>query len=388
MGRLRRSFPIRKVWQRPIGELASSSSSGVHPLTNTNVPCLLYLPSLNSFCTNTCVSTTFWSPATMRHFLALPALLRASILCASATSHTFSVHEDLLAFPQYEVKFAEDYVTELRAQSRLQSNGELDTQTDRDASAQIEQYRPNEDGDDSGRDRKEKQKLEHEYMMLDNQRYLCSIPQIQKPNDDAGRNDTLSQAEEEKELARATDRGWELLSGMSGNCVYYFPGWWSYKFCYGQGVKQFHQLPPSRGVPVFPPVEDPSVPPFQLGLYQSEEEKKEGESDDETTTQITAQAETQGLSESEVENALDVSEGSKAKHRRSGNSELVQRGESRYLVQRLGGGTKCDLTGKDRKVEVQVSRPTHISNPQNHTKPLLTSHPSSTATRNPPTASP
>jgi protein OS-9 len=31
----------------------------------------------------------------------------------------------------------------------------------------------------------------------------------------------------------------------------------------------------------------------------------------------------------------------------------VHHGESRYLVQRLSGGTKCDLTGRDRRVEVQ-----------------------------------
>ena len=57
-----------------------------------------------------------------------------------------------------------------------------------------------------------------------------------------------------------------------------------------------------------------------------------------------------------MESALDISEGLNAKHHSSGSGgELVQRGENRYLVQRLGGGTKCDLTGKERKTEVQVS---------------------------------
>ncbi|TKA65467.1 hypothetical protein B0A55_09283, partial [Friedmanniomyces simplex] len=45
--------------------------------------------------------------------------------------------------------------------------------------------------------------------------------------------------------------------------------------------------------------------------------------------------------------------GSKASHTYRGRGELVQRGESRYLVQRLGGGTTCDLTGKERRIEVQ-----------------------------------
>ena len=289
----------------------------------------------------------------MKHFFALPALLRASLLLAAASPHAFSVHEDLLAFPQYEVRFVDDYLTEVQAESRLQSKRVPTGQVDHDGSAQVEQYRAYGDGD--GSDQKEKQKVEHEFMMLDHQRYLCSIPQVKKPVDEPGNNDTLSKAEEEKELARATARGWELLSGMSGNCVYFISGWWSYRFCYGQGVKQFHQLPPSRGVPAYPPVEDPSVHGFELGIYQSEQEKKGRLSDDEPTLHPTIDAsDAAATGESEVESALDLSEGDKAKHRRNGSSELVQRGESRYLVQRLGGGTTCDLTGKERRIEVQV----------------------------------
>ena len=50
------------------------------------------------------------------------------------------------------------------------------------------------------------------------------------------------------------------------------------------------------------------------------------------------------------EGALEVSRRKSAE-----TGELVERGESRYLVQRLEGGTVCDLTGKPRRVEVQVS---------------------------------
>ena len=288
----------------------------------------------------------------MRHFLALPAILRASILLASASQHTFSVHDDLLAFPQYEVKFVEEYLTELQANSKLQSSDDSKGQRRSDGDQQIEQYRHSDGNERSDGEGKQEQKLTHEHMVLDGQPYLCSIPQVKLPQEEqAGRNDTLSKAEEERELARATDRGWELLSSMSGNCVYFISGWWSYRFCYGQGVRQFHQLPPSRGVPVYPPVEDPTVGGFQLGLYQGEKAKQDKNSDDEPAP---ATAAGKG-DESEMENALDISEGLNAKHHSSGSGgELVQRGENRYLVQRLGGGTKCDLTGKERKTEVQV----------------------------------
>ncbi|OTA36250.1 hypothetical protein BTJ68_05475 [Hortaea werneckii EXF-2000] len=211
----------------------------------------------------------------MRHFLALPAILRASILLASASQHTFSVHDDLLAFPQYEVKFVEEYLTELQAQSKLRSSEESRGQSLSDGDQQIEQYRHGDVNERINGEGKQAQKLTHEHMVLDGQPYLCSIPQVKLPQEEqAGRNDTLTKAEEERELARATDRGWELLSSMSGNCVYFISGWWSYRFCYGQGVRQFHQLPPSRGVPVYPPVEDPTVGGFQLGLYQGEKRSR------------------------------------------------------------------------------------------------------------------
>ncbi|KAK5174352.1 Protein OS-9 [Saxophila tyrrhenica] len=260
-----------------------------------------------------------------RHsFLALPALLRTTLL-AAASQTTFSVQDDLLAFPQYDVKFEEeDYVLEAQARVRLHSSEEHAREEAGNAPpSQIEHYRP-ADSRQRNNDPDGGEKLEYEYMYLDGQPYMCSIPQVSKRSDAANAaNDTVSKAEEERELARANERGWELLSGMQGNCVYFISGWWSYKFCYNDGVRQFHQLPPSRGVPVYPPVEDPGVEGYTLGMYSGENKQ--------------------------AETGTDVGKASKV----PATGELVQRGESRYLVQRLSGGTKCDLTGKDRRVEVQ-----------------------------------
>jgi protein OS-9 len=277
-----------------------------------------------------------------RSIFALPALLRSTLFLATASQHSFSVQDDLLAFPQYDVKFSEDFVSESQAQARLRANEELKEREDEAPPSQIEHYRPADSRVDGDGPKEEAVKVAHEYMMLDGQPYLCTIPQIARVDDGAGVNDTLSKAEEEKELARATDRGWELLSGMQGNCVYFISGWWSYRFCYNEGVRQFHQLPPSRGVPVYPPVEDPGVEGYTLGLYSKQDNEQGGEP-------------TKEGREHGVQGALDAGELTKRKKSESGYGELVQRGESRYLVQKLEGGTKCDLTGKDRKVEVQVS---------------------------------
>lgn len=273
----------------------------------------------------------------MKHcILALPALLRASTFLAIASPSTFNPQDDLLAFPQYQVDFTDDFVSESEAQARLDRQAESGV----DATSGVDLHRsPGGWPPDDDRASKETD-FTYEPMTLEGQRYLCAIPRITEPEVKPGANDTLSKADEEKELARAKDRGWELLSGMEGNCVYFLSGWWSYKFCYNDIVRQFHQLPPSAGVPPFPPKEDPGEPGFTLGKYLSLEEKDrqdKGEADGLTT-------------------ASDVGGQKEIKDVGSPNSgKLVQKGDQRYLVQTLEGGTLCDLTRRGRRTEVQVS---------------------------------
>ena len=158
-------------------------------------------------------------------------------------------------------------------------------------------------------------------MLLNGQRYLCAIPTVSlaQLNESA---EAVARAEEEKELARATSRGWELLQDMDGQCMFYISGWWSYQFCYNGKIKQFHQLPPQKGVPLYPPVEDPTTPSYILGqAIAAEGENPSGE----------------------------VARGKVGPE----STELQAKGEMRYLVQKLGAGTTCDLTGKPRRIEVQ-----------------------------------
>ena len=175
-------------------------------------------------------------------------------------------------------------------------------------------------------------------MVLGDRHYLCSIPSIAAENDLNNKTNGTGPDDLEKELVRASDRGWELLKGMQGNCLYFLSGWWSYSFCYRDGVRQFHPLPPSRGVPFYPPVEDPTVPGFELGLYTGSAEKKTGGNEDRPAV------------EEEGEEKKSDDTGSTE----TGLARLETKGEVRYLVQKLTGGSTCDLTGKDRRIEVQV----------------------------------
>lgn len=181
---------------------------------------------------------------------------------------------------------------------------------------------------------------------------MCSIPIIPE---EVAQNDTTSaedaKAEEEKELVRATDRGWELLEGMRDNCIYYLSGWWSYRFCYKGEVKQFHQLPPGRGVPIYPPVEDESVHSFVLGRFPTEEKSKKANA---RKTLGNEQGSKEGFDDEGDEDEGD------AEAKGLELPRLETKGSSRYMVQRLSDGTECDLTGKPRKIDVQVCTPTRL----------------------------
>lgn len=217
--------------------------------------------------------------------------------------------------------FPEEYILDAQAEELLRTQASFEDHDSIHVQNNPQVYKGKDDADGAKWDNGRLQ-FTYEEMVLDDRRLLCQIPRVTKDdlNTTSGQSD---KAEEQKELARATDRGLELLREMEGRCMYYFSGWWSYSFCYRKQIKQFHALPAGRGVPHYPPVEDPSTQSFILGQFpaaMSDKGKAEQEHRQTVKTEV---------------------------------AELHTKGGSRYLVQHLRGGTKCDLTGRDRRVEVQ-----------------------------------
>jgi protein OS-9 len=159
-------------------------------------------------------------------------------------------------------------------------------------------------------------------MNLPPTKYLCSIPILEDYSPENRTATELAKAEEKRELARASERGWELLKDLNGECLHFMSGWWSYRFCYGKEIVQYHALP---SVPNgLPPVQDPQTAHYILGRVPN-----------------TPSADAQ------------VARSAPQEQTRPPNTDLQVKGDQRYLVQRLDGGTICDLTGRERTVEVQ-----------------------------------
>lgn len=165
-------------------------------------------------------------------------------------------------------------------------------------------------------------------------RYLCSVPIIPKQPALNQTANNLAKAEEARELTRANAHGWELMSALNGQCLFYVSGWWSYNFCYGKDIVQFHAV---RSVPGGPPVKDPQTPEYVLGRAPIPAKLKKSNTD-------TAVQKVHGSSGGGDAASKGVA---------PPNTELQVKGDQRYLVQRLDGGTLCDLTGRPRTIEIQ-----------------------------------
>ncbi|KAF2675056.1 hypothetical protein BT63DRAFT_420290 [Microthyrium microscopicum] len=262
----------------------------------------------------------------MKNFWALPAFLRLAI----ATQQAFNVNDDLFAFPQYEIIYNDESpVTSEYAAEKL-GHG----QTTLTPGSDLSKPRPS-DPPDIVHDTP--LVLKWEKLTYHGSPYLCSIPTIPPPPPSVASNRTAE--DEANDLALAVHRGQELLKGMEGNCIYFVSGWWSYSFCYNEGVRQFHPLPSGRNVPIYPPVEDKSVGAYILGRFQGTER----EEDDDNTPD-------------DIEEPSKNHKSTPKKEQETGLAKLEvkgQKGAMRYLVHNLKGGTVCDLTGEERSIEVQ-----------------------------------
>lgn len=239
--------------------------------------------------------------------------------------------------PQFEVVFSDQFISESEALALLESSRSSNpTSTPAPASSQTDLTSVTREsapasgsvGGDSNGDAtiNGELPLQETYEMVYSApwKYLCSVPVIAPPPALNQTATELAKAAEARELVRASAKGWELMSALEGQCLYFMSGWWSYSFCYGKEIVQFHAQP--RGNDGGPPVPDENSQEYVLGRVHAPKSQQQSQ---------------KGASEEETKSLAPP------------NSELQVKGDQRYLVQRLDGGTICDLTNRPRTIEVQ-----------------------------------
>ncbi|KAI1269670.1 hypothetical protein F5Y18DRAFT_106692 [Xylariaceae sp. FL1019] len=276
----------------------------------------------------------------------LPSLLLAWTSLRLPLSHArqpgFSVHHDLLAYPQFEVVFSESYISESDAQalldkedsSRPSYHASPTGQTD--ISAAIQAAGADPDRDVAPRSLQES----YEVMTRPPHRYLCAIPVIEPPPAPNKTATELAKAEEARELARASAHGTDLINQLDGTCLYYMSGWWSYRFCYGQDVVQFHAV--TSSVKGGPPTRDANTAEYVLGRIP----------DPNAPSSRSTRRTQQRNQQTEHDPSTDAG-AAPAGTTSAPTTELQVKGDQRYLVQKMTDGTTCDLTMRERTIEVQ-----------------------------------
>lgn len=238
--------------------------------------------------------------------------------------------------------FPDTFVSELDAQRLIDSAKTAQSQSSQtDLASQIRESSPAEppnDGDPE--DGMPEISEDYEIMNIPPSKYLCTVPVLAPPPPQNQTAADLAKAEETRELARANSRGWELMSALDDQCLYYIAGWWSYKFCYGRDIVQFHALPPNAKGAL--PIRDPNSQEYVLGkVVQPSGKSKKSK---------------KGQGSNELQKNIDGQQKplkGDAQTPAPPNTELQVMNNQRYLVQRMGAGTLCDLTGRDRTIEVQ-----------------------------------
>ncbi|EGO56116.1 hypothetical protein NEUTE1DRAFT_83111 [Neurospora tetrasperma FGSC 2508] len=254
---------------------------------------------------------------------------------------SFSIHQDLLAHPQFEVIFSDSYISEADALALLEaanktpkptpaSDGAHDGSTTRTdlTSAIRESATANADTDNGDDSIGGTSPLRETYELIAHppMRYLCSIPIIAPPPALNKTATELAKAEEAREVTRAYNKGWELMRGLENQCLHFVSGWWSYQYCYGKSIVQYHAVPNPKGGP---PLRDKNSQEYILGTSLPPS------------------------SHSHKGKQIEVPNNEQKQLSPPPNTELQAKDNQRYLVQRLDGGTICDLTGRPRTIEIQ-----------------------------------
>ncbi|OIW25745.1 hypothetical protein CONLIGDRAFT_663420 [Coniochaeta ligniaria NRRL 30616] len=269
----------------------------------------------------------------------LNIVLLAGLQLCGARQPSFSIHDDVLAYPQFEVVFSDSHIPESEALSLIESarptyTADPSSQTD-DLTSQIRDSSSTAAAAASPEDDGASQEVSSTYELISlpgPHKYLCSIPVLAPPSPPNQTATDLAKAEEARELARASQAGWETINTLDGQCLYFMSGWWSYSFCYNKDIVQFHALPNNLKAGA-PPVRDPQSQEYVLGRvhYDTHQSKRPHHNEDDAPATTTPPS---GLPPPP-------------------NSELAIKDNQRYLLQRLDGGTLCDLTGRERTIEVQ-----------------------------------
>eukprot|EP01095_Lingulamoeba_sp_RSL-Kostka_P005868 TRINITY_DN1784_c1_g1_i1.p1 TRINITY_DN1784_c1_g1~~TRINITY_DN1784_c1_g1_i1.p1 ORF type:complete len:273 (+),score=69.41 TRINITY_DN1784_c1_g1_i1:180-998(+) len=72
----------------------------------------------------------------------------------------------------------------------------------------------------------------------DGSRYTCVLPYIPTVEESEDIDSEENEEDKEKQTKKQIE---DLLDQIKSNCIYRLEGWWSYEYCFGEHISQYHQ---------------------------------------------------------------------------------------------------------------------------------------------------
>ncbi|CAO3568301.1 unnamed protein product [Mortierella alpina] len=295
---------------------------------------------------------------------ALPALV---------ASHSVGfVYNDLLAHPQYHVRYLKELVpissistealhrknihhrkTSSKSPQLDTASGEFDErgQGPDQSSPTLESTPENAETQHSQGHQRVFSSPASSMIMPDvrGQRWICTIPPKQVQHVKTPPKKTSQEMEEQDRMS--VKKGLELLDHLTGHCLRTTHDYWTYEYCHKKHIRQFHaEIQNGQLVPAS------AALTHTLALYQPPAAEIQGHPNNEGSLQQRDSSSSSSSSSSSTTQAGTV-------------TELAVSNEQKYLVQQWGQGEICDLTGAPRKVQVRFQcanvddRIQHVSEP-------------------------
>ncbi|KAF9574040.1 Protein OS-9 [Mortierella alpina] len=307
------------------------------------------------------------------------ALVACTLLSLASTpalvaSHSVGfVYNDLLAHPQYHVRYLKELVpmssigTEAlhrRNVHHRQASAKAPQLGDVSLDAQEQGQAPDQ-SDPTLESATESAETQHSkdhqrvfsspassMIMPDvrGQRWICTIPPKQTQQVKTPLKKTPQETAEQDRLS--VKKGLELLDHLTGHCLRTTHDYWTYEYCHKKHIRQFHaEIENGQLVPASEALT------HTLALYQPPAAEIQGHPNNEGSLQ-------------QRDSSASSSSSSSSSTTQAGTvTELVVSNDQKYLVQQWGQGEICDLTGVPRKVQVRFQcanvddRIQHVSEP-------------------------
>ncbi|KAI8818671.1 uncharacterized protein EV422DRAFT_621534 [Fimicolochytrium jonesii] len=231
----------------------------------------------------------------LRSLLPWLVLLASAVPCLSSV---VDVYADLFAVPQHQVRITKRVTSQSALEDLVASTTNLFTPTGHPAGDWLRSP--------SG------------------QRYFCVLPGEPEKSSERGMDKFHSQprsAENRLELANKVAQEALGIRKFPASCLLWFKDYWTYEFCPHRHIRQWHHMTEQEAASKTPAqLEEIRSQNYVLGQAGGGEKPKDGVA-------------------AESSDLVVIEEGAGAKHA--------------HVLQRWGGGTKCDLNGAERSVNIE-----------------------------------